>query len=292
MRIITFTDSKGPRIGVLEGDQVRDVCLGDTDIPRDLADAIAQGPDMQSRIAKAATRSPSLALSRVQLLAPFPRPRRNVFCVGKNYHEHAAEFHNSGFDASSTTAVPDLPILFTKPSNAVIAHGETIPASEDRTNSVDYEGELTVVIGKGGRHISKAKAFEHVFGYTIINDVTSRTQQHAHKQWFLGKSRDGFCPMGPCVVTADEVPDVRALQLQTWVNDERRQNASVSDLIFDVPTLIECLSEGITLEPGDLIATGTPVGVGIGFKPPKFLKAGDVVRISIPPIGDLVNPVG
>jgi 2-keto-4-pentenoate hydratase/2-oxohepta-3-ene-1,7-dioic acid hydratase in catechol pathway len=292
MRIITFTDAKGPRIGVIEGDQVRDVCLVDNSIPRDLVDAIARGPEMMARIrAAAVTKAPALPASGLKVLAPIPRPRRNVFCVGKNYFEHAAEFHNSGFDASSTTAVPDLPIIFTKPSSSVIATGEPIPASDDKTNSCDYEGELTVVIGKGGRGISKENAFDHVFGYTIINDVTARTQQHAHKQWFLGKSRDGFCPMGPCVVTADEVPDVRRLQLQTWVNDERRQNASVADLIFDVPTLIACISEGITLEPGDLIATGTPVGVGIGFKPPKYLKAGDVVRISIAPIGDLVNPV-
>lgn len=219
-------------------------------------------------------------------------PSRNIFCVGKNYHEHAHEFHSSGFDASAgATAVPDVPIIFTKPPSTVIGPGTPIPAHLDPTSSVDYEGELTVVIGKGGRGIPRSRAFEHVYGYTIINDVTARTLQHRHKQWFLGKSIDGFCPMGPVLLTADEVPDVGAMHLVTRVNGEVRQDAKVANLIFDIPTLIETISAGITLEPGDLIATGTPSGVGIGFKPPKYLKKGDVVSITIDPIGELVNPV-
>ena len=228
----------------------------------------------------------------MRLLAPIPRPAKNIFCVGKNYHEHAKEFHDSGFDASAgAAAIPDLPIIFTKAATTVIGPKAPIPGSSDPTQSVDYEGELTVVIGKGGRGIRKADAYAHVFGYTIINDVTARTLQHAHKQWFLGKNLDGFCPMGPCVVTADEVPDVGGLRLETRVNGEVRQSAAVSDLIFDIPTLIETISGVMTLEPGDLIATGTPVGVGIGFKPPKYLKAGDTVSITIEPIGTLTNPV-
>jgi 2-keto-4-pentenoate hydratase/2-oxohepta-3-ene-1,7-dioic acid hydratase in catechol pathway len=244
---------------------------------------------LKRAVAKAAVRLP---LGKVKLVAPIPRPARNIFCVGKNYHEHAREFHTSGFDASAgKDAIPEVPIIFTKPPSCVIGPGAPIPGHLDPTNSVDYENELTVVIGKGGRGISKARAFEHVYGYTIINDVTARTLQHRHKQWFIGKSIDGFCPMGPVLLTADEVPDVGELHLTTRVNGELRQDARVKDLIFDIPTLIETISAGITLEPGDLIATGTPSGVGIGFKPPKYLKKGDIVSLTIEPIGELTNPV-
>jgi 2-keto-4-pentenoate hydratase/2-oxohepta-3-ene-1,7-dioic acid hydratase in catechol pathway len=172
--------------------------------------------------------------------------------------------------------------------------GAPIPSANDYTDSTDYEGELTVVIGTGGRDIAKQDAYDHVYGYTIINDVTARTLQQSHKQWFLGKSLDGYCPMGPCIVTADEIrpQDVGGLRLLTRVNGETRQDARVSQLIFDIPTLIETVSRVMTLEPGDLIATGTCAGVGIGFTPPKFLKRGDTVAITIEPIGTLENPVG
>ncbi|TDH63110.1 FAA hydrolase family protein [Dankookia rubra] len=226
------------------------------------------------------------------LCAPIPRPPKNVFCVGKNYHEHAKEFAGSGFDASSKEVVPEAPVVFSKPATAIIPTGEAIPAHLDTSNSTDYEGELAVVIGHGGRGIKAAEALRHVFGYTIVNDVTARTLQHRHRQWVIGKGIDGFCPMGPAILTADEVPDPKALRVITHVNGEKRQDASVADLIFDIPTLIEAISAGITLEPGDVIATGTPVGVGIGFTPPKFLKKGDVVRVEVPGIGVLENPVG
>ena len=225
------------------------------------------------------------------LCAPLPRPAKNIFCVGKNYHEHAKEFAGSGFDATAKEVVPEAPVVFSKPPTSVIGPGEPIPAHLDPTNSVDYEGELAVVIGRGGRGIRKAEAPSYVFGYTIVNDVTARTLQHKHRQWILGKGIDGFCPMGPAILTADEVPDPGALRLRTWVNGELRQDAPVSDLIFDIPTLIETISAGITLQPGDLIATGTPAGVGIGFQPPKFLKSGDVVRVEVTSIGVLENPV-
>ena len=233
----------------------------------------------------------SLRLDEVTILAPLPRPPRNVFCVGKNYHEHAREFATSGFDGSATEIVPEAPVVFTKPPSSVIGPGAPIPSHLDPTDSVDYEGELAVVIGRGGRGIAKAGALEHVFGYTIVNDVTARTLQHKHRQWVIGKGIDGFCPMGPAILTADEVPDPGALRLRTFVNGEKRQDASVADLIFDIPTLIETISAGITLEAGDVIATGTPVGVGLGFKPPRFLKPGDVVRIEIDGVGVLENPV-
>ncbi|MFN7087260.1 MAG: fumarylacetoacetate hydrolase family protein [Burkholderiales bacterium] len=233
-----------------------------------------------------------LPYSSVKIHAPIPRPAKNILCVGKNYYDHAREFHSSGFDASAREAIPDVPIIFTKWPNSVIGPGEPIPLDNDYTDSTDYEGELTVVVGEGGRNISKARAFDHVYGYTIINDATARTLQQRHRQWFLGKSLDGYCPMGPCIVTADEIRDVGAMHLITKVNGEVRQDALVSQLIFDIPTLIEDLSRVMTLEPGDLIATGTCAGVGIGFDPPKFLKKGDVVTITIEPIGTLENPVG
>jgi 2-keto-4-pentenoate hydratase/2-oxohepta-3-ene-1,7-dioic acid hydratase in catechol pathway len=230
-------------------------------------------------------------LAGVKLLAPIPRPARNVFCVGKNYHEHAKEFASSGFDSTAKEVIPEAPVVFSKPPSSVIATGETVLGSLDPTASVDYEGELAVVIGRGGRGIAKADAAAHVFGYTIVNDVTARTLQQKHRQWLLGKGIDTFCPMGPAILTADEVPDVRKLNLRTWVNGELRQDAVVADLIFDIPTLIETISAVIALEPGDIIATGTPVGVGIGFSPPKFLKGGDRVAIEISGIGRLENPV-
>jgi 2-keto-4-pentenoate hydratase/2-oxohepta-3-ene-1,7-dioic acid hydratase in catechol pathway len=262
-------------------------------LPKDMTSFIALGKNGLKR-ARAAVKSGEgrVAFSSVRLHAPIPRPAKNILCVGKNYYDHAKEFHNSGFDASAgKDAISELPIIFTKWPNSVIAQGEPIPSYLDYTNSTDYEGELAVVIGPGGRGIAKKDAFDHVYGYTIVNDATARTLQNQHKQWFLGKSLDGYCPMGPCIVTADEVRDVTKLQLTTRVNGEVRQDAPVSQLIFDIPTLIETLSRVMTLEPGDLIATGTCAGVGIGFNPPKFLKKGDRVAITIEPIGTLENPV-
>lgn len=234
-----------------------------------------------------------LPLSAVRIEAPIPRPARNVMCVGKNYHEHAKEFTRSGFDSSASSAadaIPTAPIIFTKAPECVIADSADIHYPEGVSDSVDYEAELGLVIGKGGRGIAKADAYSHVFGYTIINDVTARDLQGKHKQWFLGKSLDTFCPMGPWLVTSDEV-DPENLTVKCWVNDELRQDANTRDLIFDIPTLIATISAGITLQPGDVIATGTPVGVGIGFTPPKFLKRGDRVTIEIDGLGRLSNRV-
>lgn len=291
MHLVTFKDKAGTRIGALTSDRsaIFDFAAIDPGTPRDMTELVCGGTAALDRVRAACKQQ--IPLAAVKLLAPFPRPTKNIYCIGKNYHEHAKEFHGSGFDASAKEAIPEAPIVFTKAPTSVIAAGETIPSYLDYTNSTDYEGELTVVIGEGGRAIQKVDAFAHVFGYTIINDITARTLQHSHRQWFIGKSIDGFCPMGPSIVTADEVPDVTELKLQTRVNGELRQNALVRDLIFDIPTLIETLSRTITLEPGDLIATGTCAGVGIGFKPPKFLKCGDRVAVTIEPIGTLENQV-
>lgn len=232
-------------------------------------------------------------LGDAEILAPIDHPRRNIFCVGKNYHAHAEEFSKSGFDSSAKPDehIPEAPVVFTKPYSTIIPTGATIPSHPNVTSQLDYEAEVGVVIGKGGSSIRKADAMDHVFGYTIINDVTARDLQKKHKQWFLAKSLDGFCPMGPYIVTADTL-DGQSLDVKCWVNDELRQDANTEQLIFDIPTLIETLSAGITLQPGDVIATGTPAGVGIGFTPPKFVKTGDVIRIQVEGIGTLENTVG
>jgi 2-keto-4-pentenoate hydratase/2-oxohepta-3-ene-1,7-dioic acid hydratase in catechol pathway len=292
MRLVTFRRPTGPGavLGLIDGEgQVRDLAAADASLPHTMIDLIKGGDAALAAVRAAAETAPVVA--EAKLLAPITRPRKNIFCVGKNYREHAKEFANSGFDATAKEVEPEYPVVFTKPPTSVIGPGMPIPAHLDPTNSVDYEGELAVVIGREGRGIGKADALNHVFGYTIVNDVTARTLQQRHRQWVLGKGIDGFCPMGPAILTADEVPDPTALRLTTHVNGEKRQDAPVADLIFDIPTLIECISAAITLEPGDIIATGTPAGVGIGFKPPVFLKKGDVVRIEVPGIGVLENRV-
>ncbi|MGI4942071.1 MAG: fumarylacetoacetate hydrolase family protein, partial [Janthinobacterium lividum] len=218
---------------------------------------------------------------------------RNVFCVGKNYHEHAKEFANSGFDTSAAKGelAPDFPVIFTKPASTVVADGAPVLAFSALTEQLDYEAELAVIIGRPGRGISREAALDHVWGYTIVNDVTARDLQQKHRQWFIGKSMDTFCPMGPWAVTADEVGDPADLNVKCWINGELRQDANTRDLIFDIPTIIATLAAGITLQPGDVIATGTPAGVGIGFKPPRFLKPGDTMTISIDKLGTLTNTV-
>ena len=212
-----------------------------------------------------------MPLREATLEAPIPRPRRNIFCVGKNYHEHAHEFAASGFDSSAASgAVPKHPIIFSKVPDCVIAHRDPVSIDRKVSEAIDYEAELGVIIGKGGRGITAANAFDHVWGYTIINDVTARDLQGLYSQWLIGKSQDTFCPMGPWAVTRDEI-DLKDTKIQCWINGELRQSANTRDLIFDVPTIIETISAGVRLMPGDVIATGTPAGVGIGFKPPKYL---------------------
>ena len=240
-----------------------------------------------------ATAGDVLPLADVKLLAPIPRPRRNVFCIGKNYFDHAHEFTRSGFDSSAKTAaqaVPKAPIVFTKVPESVIATRETVRYPHGVSSQVDYEAELAVVIGREGRGISREDALSHVFGYTIVNDVTARDLQSKHAQWLLGKSQDTFCPMGPWIVTADEI-DASNLAIRCWINDELRQDSNTSLLIFDIPTLISTISGGITLYPGDVIATGTPAGVGIGFDPPRFLAPGDRMAVEIEGIGRLENSI-
>lgn len=233
----------------------------------------------------------SVALSEVRIEAPILRPRRNIFCVGKNYREHAQEFAASGFDSSAAQGVvPQHPIVFSKLPETVIATGDAIRIRPEVSTAIDYEAELAVIIGREGRGISREDALDHVWGYTIINDVTARDLQKTHSQWLIGKSQDTFAPMGPYVVTRDAF-DLSAAGIRCLVNGELRQSSHTGLLIFDVPTLISVISAGITLFPGDIIATGTPAGVGIGFDPPRYLRDGDMVRIEIDGLGALENPV-
>ena len=294
MRLVTFTDSQGTRIGVHDAasDTIVDLAAS-TRLPRDMTAFVALGRNGLSRARRAVKSGEGrIAAGSVKLNAPIPRPAKNILCVGKNYHDHAREFQASGVDATGKEVVPEVPIMFTKWPNSVIGPGEPVPSGNDYTDSTDYEGELAVVMGEGGRNIAAKDAYDHVYGYTIVNDVSARTLQNRHRQWFLGKSLDGYCPMGPCILTADEIKDIGKAHLVTRVNGEVRQDAYVSQLIFDIPTLIETLSRVLTLEPGDLIATGTCAGVGIGFDPPRYLRKGDTVAITIDPIGTLENPVG
>jgi 2-keto-4-pentenoate hydratase/2-oxohepta-3-ene-1,7-dioic acid hydratase in catechol pathway len=234
----------------------------------------------------------SIPLTEVRLVAPLPLPRRNLFCVGRNYHAHARELRDSVF--KDNNANPESwPIVFTKVPECVVGPDAEVRLPGAISQQIDYEAELAVVIGVGGRNISQAEAMRHVYGYTIVNDVTARDVQMRHAQWDLGKSFDTFCPMGPWLVSADEI-DGADTRVRCWVSsvggdEELRQDARTTDLIFDIPTLIETCSRGITLYPGDIIATGTPAGVGMGLKPPRWLGHGDIVRIEIDGIGTLQN---
>lgn len=223
-----------------------------------------------------------IPLHEVRLEVPF-YPKRNILCVGKNYQEHVKEF-----EQNVNAENPADPIFFTKATTSVIGPDDEIDSHQDVTSQVDYEGELGVIIGKRGTNIAEEDAMKYVYGYTIINDVTARDLQKKHAQWFRGKSLDTFCPMGPSVMVGEwPVP----FTIYTKVNGHLRQEGMTTDLIFSIPKLIATLSSGMTLEPGDVIATGTPNGVGMGMNPPTFLKKGDVVEITIDPIGTLKNTV-
>lgn len=232
---------------------------------------------------------PRLPVSAITLRAPLPRPRRNLFCVGRNYRAHAAELAGTVF-RDSLPKEDAWPIVFTKTPETVIGPFDTVRLpGRAVTEQIDYESELAVIIGRPGRDIPRSRAMDHVFGYTVVNDVSARDVQVRHQQWDLGKSFDTFCPMGPWIVTADEL-DGRDTRVRGYVNGELRQDGHTRDMIFDIPTLIETCSRGITLLPGDVIATGTPSGVGMGFTPPRWLRAGDVFKVEIDGIGAIENP--
>lgn len=229
----------------------------------------------------------ALALDSVKLLPPISG--RDILCVGKNYAAHAQEFNKSGYDASDKVDQPSNPVIFTKRCTSIVPSGHEIYSHPTFTQSLDYEGEIGVIIGKPGFAIDEENAMDHVWGYTIINDVTAREKQRDHKQFYIGKSADTFCPMGPIAVPAAQLPKI--LRVQTYVNGEKRQDGTTEDLIFSVANLVKTLSEGITLQPGDVLATGTPAGVGFGQDPPTFLKPGDTVEVTVTGLGKLTNSI-
>ena len=286
MRLVTCDIAGETAIGAIDGDQVVDLSGGLG--TNDMVEAIAGWSASASRAAFEAGRR--VPLGEARLRAPI-RMRKNVIAVGRNYRDHAKEFSDSGFDASEKQMIPDHPVIFTKAPTSVIGPDEPIVLANDPTGTTDYEGEMGVVIGRPARNVTRETALDHVFGWTVVNDVTARDLQKRHVQWFVGKSPDTYCPMGPCITTRDELPDIGASWLRTHVNRELRQEAPISALIFDTESLISTLSEVMTLEPGDVIATGTGLGVGIGFEPPVYLQPGDVVEVSIDGIGTLRNPV-
>ncbi|HRO26317.1 MAG TPA: fumarylacetoacetate hydrolase family protein [Luteimonas sp.] len=279
MKLASFLLDGRERVGLVidDGRAVRPVVA-----PLSMLDLIA--------LAEAPATGDAIPLADVQLLAPLPRPARSIFCVGKNYRDHAQEFVRSGFDVGADPdhpVEPD-PVIFTKLASSVAGPHDHVELHPAVTREVDYEGELAVVIGRPGRNIRASGAMTHVFGYTLLNDVTARDLQKRHRQWTLAKSLDTFCPMGPWITIADEV-DPERIELTTHVNGELRQRRTASDMIHAIPALIEVLSAGIALQPGDIIATGTPAGVGIGFDPPRFLRPGDVVTVSADGLGSISN---
>lgn len=287
MRIATYAHNGARHIGLVSDDSLH---ITPFEVSAEAArrGALTLIEDLAAGRALPPLASTPVAMSAVTLEAPLPLPRRNVWCVGRNYHAHAKELSASVFKNNNTD--PEAwPIVFTKvpecvvgPTAAVQLPGEAISAQ------IDYEAELAVVIGKGGKNIARAQAMDHVFGYTVVNDVTARDVQMRHQQWDMGKSFDTFCPMGPWIVTADAM-DGRRTRVRCWVNGELRQDGPTENMIFDIPTLIETISRGITLYPGDVIATGTPAGVGMGLTPPRYIQSGDVIRIEIDGIGSIEN---
>lgn len=287
MRIATYVQNGKRHVGIVsaDGQQVTAFKLATESAQRGalpLIEALASSGVLPP------VDSTSVPVSSVKLEAPLPVPRRNLWCVGRNYHAHAKELQTSVF--KDNDANPESwPIVFTKAPDCVVGpHDDVRLPGASVSEQIDYEAELAVVIGEGGKNISRADAMKHVFGYTAVNDVTARDVQMRHQQWDMGKSFDSFCPMGPWIVTADEL-DGNRTRVRCWVNGELRQDGPTENLIFDIPTLIETVSRGITLYPGDVIATGSPAGVGLGMKPPRFLRSGDVVRIEIDGLGAIEN---
>jgi 2-keto-4-pentenoate hydratase/2-oxohepta-3-ene-1,7-dioic acid hydratase in catechol pathway len=282
MKLATFTESGRTRVGVVvgEGDRIADLSATAPALPTEMTALLAGGPESLDAAARAAREAPSFALAEVRLEAPVPRPPK-ILAIGLNYADHVAE---SGMET------PKLPLVFNKQSTSVV--GPRDPFHMPRVSSaLDYEGELGFVVGRRCRHVPKERAAEVIAGYTIVNDVSVRDWQLRTPTWTMGKSFDTHCPLGPWIATADELGGPHSLELKTWVNGELRQSSNTKHLIFDCFALVEHLSTAFTLEPGDVVATGTPGGVGVGMKPPRLLKVGDVVRIAIDGIGEIENAV-
>ena len=300
MRYATFSLPADPRtrLGVVRDDTLIDVhaLLTADGLPRTLAELISQGRESWDRLARlinqalGATPPPSAVYrsDTVRLHPPTGRPTKNVVCLGLNYISHAKE---SAQARGREFKIPEAPVFFTKAPTSVTGPTDPIPWDPSVTAQLDYEAELGVVIGIPGKDIPRARALDHVFGYTIINDVSARDLQKTHLQWFKGKSLDGFCPVGPVVVTADEFGDPQSKQISLRVNGVEKQRSTTANMIFAVDVIIESLSRGLTIEPGDLIATGTPEGVGLARTPQEFLQDGDLVETEVEGIGVMRNRV-
>jgi 2-keto-4-pentenoate hydratase/2-oxohepta-3-ene-1,7-dioic acid hydratase in catechol pathway len=285
MRLVTYRAAAGPAIGAVTADRVVDLSA----VAPDMLSLIEMGSEgLEAARAAVAANATTLPLSQVTLLAPIPRPRKNIVCLGMNYALHAYE---SARARGKPEVLPEYPVFFTKAPTSVLGPDATVPLHEVVTDQLDWEVELGFVIGRTARDVSEAEAMRYVFGYTIMNDVSARDLQNRHQQFFRAKSLDGCGPMGPWIVTADEIPDPHALAIRLRVNGETMQDSSTGDQIFRIPAVISVLSHGMTLEPGDVFATGTPAGVGMGRTPQQWLKDGDVMEAEIEGIGVLRNTV-
>ena len=282
MKLVTFLHAGQERTGALTADETAVHVLPYADMDSLIR---ADRKDLDAAVQAAET----LPLSEVTLLAPIPRPRQDVICLGINYHAHAEEA--ARYSAESFTKERPIPIYFSKRVTEAVAPDGFIESHPGLVERLDYEAELAIIIGKTAKNVKAEDAGDYIFGYTVLNDVSARVLQTTHKQWYFGKSLDGFTPIGPCITTADEIAFPPALKISASVNGELRQDATTDLLITGIPAIIEELSSGMTLLPGTIIATGTPAGVGMGFDPPKFLKAGDVVECTIEKIGTLRNTV-
>lgn len=296
LKLVTFAPHAGgaPRAGaMLNEGEILDLTAAGLPYPDMMAVIAAGSPGLAAIRAALASPRAAAVVKRAEaaLLAPIPRPARNIFCVGRNYMDHVAEGDRTR--GITQSEAPKFPQFFTKAPETVIAPGATIPdhGATGVTQWLDYEAELALVIGKPGANIAKEEALSHVFGWTIGNDVTGRDLQRRYGQWFKGKSLDGSCPLGPWIVPAEDL-DASDIAIELWVNQEKRQSSRTSKMIFDVKEIIHHLSIGFTLRTGDVVLTGTPEGVGYAMQPPQLLKGGDVVRIAVEGIGELVNPVG
>ena len=282
MKLVTFLHAGQERTGALTADETAAHVLPYADMDSLIR---ADRKDLDAAVQAAE----ALPLSDVTLLAPIPRPRQDVICLGINYHAHAEEA--ARYSAESFTKERPIPIYFSKRVTEAVAPDGFIESHPGLVERLDYEAELAIIIGKTAKNVKAEDAGDYIFGYTVLNDVSARVLQTTHKQWYFGKSLDGFTPIGPCITTADEIAFPPALKISATVNGELRQDATTDLLITGIPAIIEELSSGMTLLPGTIIATGTPAGVGMGFDPPKFLKAGDVVECTIEKIGTLRNTV-
>jgi 2-keto-4-pentenoate hydratase/2-oxohepta-3-ene-1,7-dioic acid hydratase in catechol pathway len=289
-----------PRLGIVADGDVVDLQAvqqrGGPPFPRTLGELIGAGLSewervsryLASELASGRMHGARHKQERVRWHAPIPRPGKNIFCVGRNYLGHAEEAARA---AGTPAKVPEVPMFFTKAPTAVIGPFDDVPWHQSVTQQLDWEAELAVVVGIAGRDVSREQALRHVFGYTVTNDVTARDVQKRHGQFFKGKSLDGSCPIGPSVVTADEFGDPHTKAITLRVNGVVKQQGNTRDMIFRVDALIESLSQGLTIEPGDIIATGTPDGVGFARTPPEFLQVGDVMETEVEGVGTMRNRI-